>query len=90
MVYLHLENYLINVTTGTTKFAGSEDDVSIVLVGKETATLELENDVGLQPGSTETFTLQGKDVGNVEFIIINKTRTADMKNFYQDRSNDAS
>ena len=55
--------YLISVTTGTTKAAGSEDPVSLVLVGNEgaTETLQLDN-TSLQPGSTDTFTLQGRDV----------------------------
>lgn len=62
--------------TGDEKNAGTEANVYVVLIGTQATTdkinLELVQKSGFEPGTTETFSVEGVDVGEIRKIEVGK------------------
>ena len=68
--------YTVTVTTGDIKYAGTDDNISIVIVGDKAATnrqyldTKLHND--FERGDTKEYSFYDREVGNIEYIIMKK------------------
>lgn len=62
--------------TSEEKGSGTEANVFIVIIGTEACTekidLELVQKTGFEPGTAETFSIEGLDVGDIRKIEIGK------------------
>lgn len=67
-------SYTVRVRTGDDKDGGTEAKVHIVLIGTQASTdkidLELVQKSGFEPGTAETFSVEGTDVGEIRKIEV--------------------
>ena len=78
LLYLAAIPYTVRVTTGAEKSMGTESNAYIKIIGtrkRQTGKqfLELMQKKAFLPGSTETFSLEGTDVGEVRQIEVNSS-----------------
>lgn len=69
-------SYTVRVRTADDKDGGTEPKVYIVLIGTQACTdkidLELVQKNGFEPGTAETFSVEGVDVGEIRKIEVGK------------------
>ena len=69
-------SYTVRVKTGDDKDGGTEAKVYIVLIGTQASTkkidLELVQKTEFEPGTAETFSIEGVDVGEIRKIEVGK------------------
>eukprot|EP00092_Neocalanus_flemingeri_P065524 GFUD01079698.1.p1 GENE.GFUD01079698.1~~GFUD01079698.1.p1 ORF type:complete len:1168 (+),score=312.67 GFUD01079698.1:40-3543(+) len=68
--------YIVTVTTSDIKYSGTDDNVSIIIVGDKAATnrqyldTKLYND--FERGDTTEYSFLDREIGNIEYIIMKK------------------
>ena len=73
---VHEFNYHVDVKTGHCKDAGTDDNISIIIVGDKAATKKQILDHSFfndfERDSLVTYSFKDRDIGNIEYIIIDK------------------
>jgi hypothetical protein len=73
-LYIDHNRYYVSVKTGSTKGAGTDNDVSLLIFGTEgkSAKMDLNNfwKNDFESGHTDDFKFDADDVGQIEYIAI--------------------
>ena len=68
--------YIITVFTGDIKYAGTDDNISIIIVGDRAATKRQYLDTMLyndfERGDTMEYSFRDREIGNIQYIIMKK------------------
>ena len=68
--------YIVTVTTGDIKYAGTDDNISIVIDGDRAATKRQYLDTKLyndfERGDTMEYSFRDREIGNIQYIIMKK------------------